>query len=113
MDLNRLDEGDTGGLARAWVALLVTREPLVYYACAAVLFAGREQGAEQSQLGLCFLHFWRSESQFGEAVLDWLLYTWTGSSIQGSIAMAGGLVAGSVARSACGRGRLRSTKARG
>jgi hypothetical protein len=75
MNINRLDEGDTGGLARSWVALLVTREPLVYYGCAAVLFAGRQQGAEQSQLGLCFLHSLESESQFGEAVLDWLLYT--------------------------------------
>jgi len=44
-------QSGTGGLARAWVALLVTREPLVYYVCAPVLFDGRGAGAARRNAG--------------------------------------------------------------
>jgi hypothetical protein len=33
IEINRLGGGGSGVLTRAWLALLVTREPPVYYAC--------------------------------------------------------------------------------
>ena len=44
IDINRLDEAThRWGWRAPGVALLVTREPLVYYVCAMVLFDGREK----------------------------------------------------------------------